>query len=540
VIEIRDAIKDTRTAVQSLSNTNRHGKVLAKLPYAKGSSFDASDAEHDARCHPKTRVDLLRQIQDWAVDPRQKCMFWLNGMAGTGKSTISRTIAQSFMEKGQLGASFFFKRGERDCGTAKVFITTICAQLLLQVPALISHVEKAIDADPYISQKRMKEQFDKLILQPLLSLNGNDPRTFMIVIDALDECEDKDDIRAVLRLLPQMEESKYMRLRIFLTSRPDLAVRLGFKQNKSYQDLILHELPKPVIEHDIRIYLEDELAKIRDDRSLPSDWPTSEAIEELVRVAVPLFIFAATACRFIKDGTHPRKRLQRFLDFQATTFASQMDKVYLPVLNQLIRNEGDDSQELLREFQNVVGVIILLASPLSVESLSQLLQLSAEDISELLDPLHSVLNIPSKRGTPVRILHLSFRDYLLITESPFHVDEEETHAKIVLHCLHIMNSHLKHNICALTSYGTQCVDIDSQTINKHLTPELQYSCHHWVYHLKQSKGHISEAKILSFLKQHFLHWLEVLSLLGSISEAVGIIDTLDSGILVSHLRHTFE
>ncbi|PIG69509.1 G-protein beta WD-40 repeats containing protein, partial [Aspergillus arachidicola] len=528
VVEIHQVVKDTSDTVRGLKNDSRRDKVFAKLPYAKGSSFDASDAEHDARCHPKTRIDLLHRIQEWAEDPSQKCIFWLNGMAGTGKSTISRTIAENFNKNHLLGASFF-KRGEGDRGTAKKFFTTICTQLILQVPALTDHVEKAINTDPYLSGKSMREQFDKLILQPLLCLNQIELTTIIFVIDALDECEEKDDIKAILKLLPQVQESKSLCVRIFLTSRPELVIRLGFQQNNSYQDLVLHELPKPIIEQDIRLYLKDEFYKICDERSLSSSWPGNEAIEQLVQMAVPLFIFAATVCRFIKEGTHPKKRLQKFFECQATTSTSQMGRIYLPVLRQLRINE-DDSKEVLQEFQNIVGVIILLATPLSAKSLELLLNIQGEDIRQLLDPLHSVLNVPSNMDTPVRILHLSFRDYLLITESPFRINEQETHEKIASRCLHVMENKLMHNICGMASYGTQRLDVDSQIIKQHLSAELEYSCHYWAYHLQQSKGRISETKILSFLKQHFLHWLEALSLLGIISEAVGIIDTLKSGI----------
>lgn len=56
--------------------------------------------------------------------------FWLNGMAGTGKSTVSRTVAQTFADRGQLGGSFFFKRGERDRENASLLFTTIVHELV--------------------------------------------------------------------------------------------------------------------------------------------------------------------------------------------------------------------------------------------------------------------------------------------------------------------------------------------------------------------------------------------------------------------------
>ena len=84
-------------------------------------------------------------------------------MVGTGKSTISRTVAENFNKNYLLGASFFFKHGENDCGTAKKFFTTICTQLILQVPALTDYIKKAINTDPYLSGKLTKKQFNKLI-----------------------------------------------------------------------------------------------------------------------------------------------------------------------------------------------------------------------------------------------------------------------------------------------------------------------------------------------------------------------------------------
>ena len=247
-----------------------HQKIdLSKLPSAEGAAFDSYVDELDARCHPETRIDLLRQIKEWGDDPQGKCIFWLNGMAGTGKSTISRTVAQSFADDGKLGASFFFKRGEGERGNASRFFTTIAAQLVRTVSAIIPYLSKAIDADPGISGKVMKEQFENLIFQPLSEVGRISGTTLQLVnvIDALDECEREGDIRTILHLLSQTPHLNSIHIRIFLTSRPELPIRLGFKKMSAgaHQDVILQDIPKDTIKHDMSSFLKAEFKTIRDD-----------------------------------------------------------------------------------------------------------------------------------------------------------------------------------------------------------------------------------------------------------------------------------
>lgn len=63
----------------------------------KASHFH--DEEQNARCYQGTLAELLRRIDIWASDPGSEYVFRLNRMAGTGKPTIPRTVAQSFANK---------------------------------------------------------------------------------------------------------------------------------------------------------------------------------------------------------------------------------------------------------------------------------------------------------------------------------------------------------------------------------------------------------------------------------------------------------
>ncbi|KAI7227738.1 hypothetical protein KC330_g8251 [Hortaea werneckii] len=83
---------------------------LSKLETAKEATYDSSAEGELPRCLPDTRTNLLQQIFDWAAGHGGKRIFWLCGKAGTGKSTICRTVAQKLDADGLLGGSFFFKR----------------------------------------------------------------------------------------------------------------------------------------------------------------------------------------------------------------------------------------------------------------------------------------------------------------------------------------------------------------------------------------------------------------------------------------------
>ncbi|KAF7514113.1 hypothetical protein GJ744_004438 [Endocarpon pusillum] len=510
---------------------------VVKLPIALGASFDSHKDEHNATCLPNTRVELLSEIMQWAKEGNGKPIFWLSGMAGTGKSTIARTIAESFAEKQRLGASFFFKRGDGDRGNATRFFTTIATELMVRVPEMSLGIRKAINTDPAICEKRLKDQFEKLLLGPLSEAVSLRPLELVVVIDALDECEQDGDIRTILQLLSRMKDLKPVSLHVFVTSRPELHIRLGFKQmpDGTYKDLILHEVARQTIEHDIHIYLEHELIEIRQQRSLSSDWPNRSQIQELVEQAVPLFIFAATACRYIGDWRdNPKRRLEKVLGYRKLN-ASKLDATYLPILDQLFDEEDTENKESwISEFRAIVGSIVVLESPLSICSLATLLEIPKEDVSCRLDSLHSVLSIPKNEDAPIRLLHLSFREFLIDTQkrgkSPFWVDERDTHRKLASQCLQLMTSTkgLRRNMCDLMP-GSLRSKIDEGIIANSLPSELQYACRYWVHHLEQSQHRITDGDSINlFLQEHFFHWLEAMSLIGETKKCIHLIQKLQA------------
>ncbi|KAF3190601.1 hypothetical protein TWF788_008121 [Orbilia oligospora] len=549
---------------------------LEKIPYVHSAAFDSETNELDARCHPETRKELLKQIKDWAQDPDGKCIFWLNGVAGTGKSTISRTVAHLFNDDDDihLGASFFFKRGESNRDNASRFWTTIAVQLIRGIPGLIPHVQNAIQKEPDIATKALEKQFRALVFHPLERLieanssaapEENNNRALVplvFVIDALDECEGDERVRQILDFLAEMPKLKLVRvhIRIFLTSRPELPIRLGFDgmSADTHDRMILQDVPPATIEHDISVFLESEFSKIRSifnitqrecssDFELPPDWPGAENIKRLTKMAIPLFIYASTVCRFVGDKLNwdPQQRLATILKY-GTTYTeggedSQLNRTYFPVLKQLESGQSETQLEkFAQEFRTIIGSIIVVVDPLPISTLANLLGITREKVNSKLVHLHSVLSIPENSALPIRFLHLSFREFLVDPENKrseternnwFWIDEREAHRVMTIKCLDILSTHLKENICGLEYPGMPRKELSGARIDEHLPPHVRYSCRYWVHHLERSstgKPIVDHDVVHTFLCKQFLYWLEALSIIGCISEAIDLVEILYS------------
>jgi hypothetical protein len=284
---------------------------------------------------------------------------------------------------------------------------------------------------------------------------------------------------------------------------------------------------------------------IQKERMLASDWPAQQQILALVKLAVPLFIYAATVCRYVgSKGSSPTAFLNKVLQYQKATFL-QLDRTYLPVLDQLLsEQEEDEKQTWLQAFRKVVGSIVL-ESPLSAVSLARLLQVPQEEIQCRLDSLHSVLRVPDSENAPVRPLHLSFREFLVDPrkqgQSPLWVDEKSTHKKLASRCLELTSGPggLRPNMCNLVGPGVLRSEINERTIASSLSPELQYACRYWVSHLKQSQQRIVDGDMtFLFLQKHLLYWLEVMSLMRESSRCIHLLDSLQALIGVGFIHNS--
>ena len=112
----------------------------------------AADAGHHSGnrqgCFKGTRRDVLQHIECWLVDEQDQRVFWLNGLAGTGKSTITQTFAEMCFADGRLGASFFCSRDFEDRSNLHMIFPTLAFQLAYQYPQLRNELLQVLRASP--------------------------------------------------------------------------------------------------------------------------------------------------------------------------------------------------------------------------------------------------------------------------------------------------------------------------------------------------------------------------------------------------------
>lgn len=556
-------VGDVTVAENASANIGFFGRssddLLNSLPIAQQASYDmlkeecAPKEERTPLCHPGTRLAVLEEMRSFIHGDSKQNIFWLNGMAGTGKSTIARTLATELDEGKQLGASFFFRRGGGDVAHSRRFFTTIAWQLARKskLEELKKLVCKGIEEEPDIGTKIKNKQWSILIQQPLSNIRQmSPPRILVIIVDALDECDSDHDIEDIVALLAKVEEILPVRVRIVVTSRPEIPIKLGFDRIPAivHRALVLHDRPRDEVNADLRLFFNDRINEIKELQFFSdAEWPGIKEINRLVELSDGLFVFAAALCSFLaeneaegflihmlsstRDG--PRFLQEIEVDEYVKAF-KHLDTLYMKILAKSL--EGRESH-FVKALRNTLGAIAVLQGPLSVVSLAKLMSCPRPGvIFDQLKRLHSVVRISKDSNTPLQT-HDSFREFLVdhrrCTLAELRVDEESSHLYLFRECLETMYAVLRQDVCKLRDAGTMSVDLDPGKVEEYLPLHVQYACQYWTCHAQSCTSTLGEvakevaAKAHKFLKVHFLHWVEAMGLIRRVNEAVESLSQLE-------------
>ncbi|RXW21828.1 hypothetical protein EST38_g4042 [Candolleomyces aberdarensis] len=428
---------------------------------AAGAMYNSAERCDAPKCHSETRIAVREEIVSWILhgdgDAQPTKILWVTGPAGTGKTAIMGSIADTCQEDGSLEACFFFSSfsGSANRRSKRCVVFTLAYQLIQHgsLHQVKRQILAAIERNPAIFEQKLEVQLHQLILQPLQDCRGSsDISTWpkVIVIDGLDECEveqyhdtsqtnvptrsKEDDQTEILSILYKAASAQDFPFRIIIASRPEHIIHSFFTHVASLatRQQFLDEKYNP--EADMSLFLECKFADIRRRYHLPASWPNKEAIQKLVHNASGQFIHVATVLRFV-EGTPglPQDLLQQVLELPTTTTTNPfapLDGLYAHILN------SSPDPPLVAFWLNLMfrESYLKLLSSVSIKPppaifVQLFLESSQGQAAYILRNLHSLISVPSRGDytSPYSLFHKSLVDFLgdPIRSGPLNVSEME-------------------------------------------------------------------------------------------------------------------
>ncbi|KAF8644352.1 hypothetical protein AX14_009428, partial [Amanita brunnescens Koide BX004] len=289
--------------IHNQPHTSLSDILLPLVVFTALYNSDVKDGEHAVTCQPETRTKVLQDIRSWADNPTTTPICWLSGPAGTGKTTVARTIAGEYDKRGQLAATFFFWKSTGDRDDINKLVPTLAWQIAHEIPPAKEQMEKALKKSRVpLHELSLENQLSTLLVRGLAAhIDPTGPN--LIVIDGLDECASQERI---IRLIDWLRKNR-LPFRFLLTSRPEPDIRAHFGYCPGGGLIEVRSFSLTESKDNIRKYIVEELEKItRQERPslFPFDW--KQHINELVKKSEGLFVHAATAVRYIEGEGSPR------------------------------------------------------------------------------------------------------------------------------------------------------------------------------------------------------------------------------------------
>jgi hypothetical protein len=509
-------------------------ELLKLLAPVKTAFHDRAGAP--APCLEGTRVQLLEDVARWMADTNDKTVFWLTGVAGTGKTTVAKSIADMASKDKYLVVTFFFSHASADRRDHTKVVPTLAYQLARDA-RLRPHIVAAIDSDKDVATSSTAVQVKRLLLDGLGAPSSLHEDRILIVLDALDECQkDSNHINGgnlIPVLLAGLKDVPFFK--VLLTSRPEPSIERIFMrkdlQGATFTLALHRDIEKGMVRADIARYLSHELSKLRD--AIPNSpvFPSEADMRLLVERTDTLFIYARTVVEYVSHPVgRPDRRLAALIQArpgQSGQRYGRLDELYSYILKEAsgLSTPFDSVDDDLR---STLIALVLAQQPLTADGLAVMAGVDQDACRECLRRISALLDYQHDTDEPVRLMHLSFSDFLSdprrCSALPgYVVDVASDHLRIVEHGLELMNGCLRYDICRIRDpslLNSEVVDLEERLI-KYVSESLRYACRFWVMHwLEHIRTAGTQSRIPTgleaFCEWHLLHWIEVLSLTGNL------------------------
>ncbi|CAE6399051.1 unnamed protein product, partial [Rhizoctonia solani] len=516
---IAEILEELREWCIEEQQTNSRLEALAPVHDATYDSMMSRELNRRA-CARDTRANILNELEQWSLDPTKPNIFWLNGTAGMGKTTIAYTFAQSLRERGALGATFFCVRASGECRDARRIIPAVAYQLAQYLFSFRSALLDVLENEHSMKLESIADQCEQLIKEPLSRIKGGMTTWPIIVIDGLDECSSSSEVETMLDMLFRVVPN--LPIKVLVTSRPEPNIRRGIvaQSDQSRSICVLREIDDSPVEVEVEQYLHEALGNSVSEHDL----------SRLSRLSGGWFICAVTLVRYLfrQGNIVDQGRLEAALTLPSDSENRHLDidRLYTMILDSAVYGP-DQEPEDQEQMRLIIWTALRVREPVSVDTLAALTGIEVTKANILLEPLYSILYMSQATGT-ITTLHASFPDFMFdkARSAKFYCDEAKHNQLLAKRCFQLMQDQLRFNICGIeTSFipDSKVQDLEAR-VQKSISPTLSYVAKYWGDHLmKSAPCKVVRKGLGNFLSDRLLFWIEVLSLKHILDKGISIL-----------------
>ncbi|KAJ2930667.1 hypothetical protein H1R20_g6430, partial [Candolleomyces eurysporus] len=256
---------------------------------------------------------------------------------------------------------------------------------------------------------------------------------FLIVLDGLDECDNKDEVQELINgMLMFFNENPLIPLRVFITSRVEEHIKSRLDVPAVMLDNLVDHCSDDDIATFLQILFEDACSRnlvVRTYVQKHREWPNRSDKRKLVEHIGGSFIFASAVFKFIMatnaEGGHAPTPMDRLP--LALKMNPGLDGLYTQTLSRSMH---------LPHFSNIISTIALLQEPLPISGIAELLGIETYEVVNVLVNLQAIIQVPGTDDIPVTLCHTSLRDFLTTqSRSGDFFAHPSHHVRIYLLCL---------------------------------------------------------------------------------------------------------
>lgn len=466
-----------------------------------------------------TRLGVLSMFMNWARNVPVR-IFWLAGLAGTGKTSIAVTLCRNLQADSAIvfGGAFFCSQTANitELMDARCILSTLAVSLAEQLPGFAAALAAELNMDSRAALKPIGIQVAALLQRPLATISSS-AGPIVFVVDALDECSDENEVKELLNAISVLKCDTAVKF--ILTSRPETHISTSPISSSDRNSVMrLHMIDTEEVTEDIHIYIADAFTK----NPLAKPWYSEADVKTLAALSEGLFIFASTIVAYVLEAQSVKGRETRLKTALSVVQNSKVALRPLDAMYDFVLTRASDTAEIepmeLEVTLKVLACVLAACAPLSINALADLLGLEPDELQDSLRRLHALVHVPDEVDQPgLRTLHASFGDYLFARN---YIPPSLGNETLARGCFNLMSQRLHFNV----SNSRSSYEPNSAVRSSSITSSLEYACMQWLHHVAGlSPPTTIDKHIHKLFRSKFLFWLEVMSVLGRVWRAAAML-----------------